>query len=246
MDGASGAGYRLVPGGHVGNVVVLVAALPGAEADAVELEEVVAPTGDQLGLGVDVLAGARLGEVELVRAVPAVGGAQVVVHDVGGGAAVGVPDRCLAVAVRPLLQAGREIDAGLEALGVDAVGDGLHAVGEADRVGLLAAVLVESGLPGLVHPPAGVDVDVLVAVLLQLGGHGVGLLQDVGLGEVAVVAVRVEAGVLGRLHAPTGPAHVGLGGEGRRGGVGGVGRGDGDRRESEHQQGSGGQGEVRG
>ncbi len=217
MYGPAGGGYGLLPGGHVGNVVVMVAALEGAGAHPVELEEVVAPAGQFPGLGVDVLLGTGSGEVQLVGAVPAVGGAQVAMDDVGGGAAVGVPDRHLAVSVGLLLQPDGQVDAGLEALGVDVVGDGLHAVREAAGVGLLAGVPVEPRLPVPVPPPAGVDVDVLVAVLLQPGGEGVGLLQDVRLGEIAVVAVRVETGVLGRLHAPTGPAHVGPGGRCGRG-----------------------------
>ncbi len=53
------------------------------------------------------------------------------------------------------LQADGQVDAGLEALGVDVVGDRLHAVGEADRVGRLTTVLVEARLQVLsIHKPA--------------------------------------------------------------------------------------------
>jgi hypothetical protein len=74
----------------------------------------------------------------------------------------------LPLAVRLLLQADRQVDAGLEALGVDAVGDGLHAVREAAGSAFWRpywSYRASSPCP----PPAGVDVDVLVAVLLQLG-----------------------------------------------------------------------------
>jgi hypothetical protein len=111
------------------------------------------------------------------------------------------------------LQPDRQVEAELEAFGVHVVADRLDAVRESGRVGLRDAVAVVLRLPLVVHPPARVDVDVGVAVRLELRSHDVGVGDDLRLGERAAVAGRVDAGIGGGFQAPTAPAHVGLRGD---------------------------------